>query len=201
MNGYSLYCYYQSIKLHFTKANYNIFTHKGKTSHTYATYLKRRDYKLFEGAAKYFKDDIEVIQFIAANIAYGNVNCIYNLDESVDNYLMFLKRKQSITHTFKEDIDTIELEIDKTNESNLFEFSSSVPLVWKMYLAGQITPETINILNTINGFLDNVDSVVFNKDILRLKKFNGFFNIDIDKMITIYEKSLLNSFKTKLLNF
>jgi hypothetical protein len=195
MNGFSLYCYHHSIKLHFTKEKYNIFTHNGKSNCSYESYLKRNDYKIYEAAGKYFKTDIEAIQFIAANVAYGNVNFIYDLDKSVDNYLMFLKRKQSITHTFKEDIDKIELEIDKLNnpDVNLFDFSKkALPLIWNMYLCNQITTETLNILNNINGFLNDVNLKQFDKDILRIKKFNGFFDMNIDKMSIIYTNSLLN---------
>lgn len=193
MNGYTLYTYFNAIKLHFTSEKYDIFKSKGRTrSNSYESYLKRPDYKLFESSGKYFKTDAEAIQFIASNVAYGNTNCVYNLDDSVDNYLLFLKRKQSITNVFKNDISAIELEIDKTNETNLFDFSNGqIPLVWKMFLSNQITTETVTILQNLNGFLDNIDMILFKKEFLRIKKFTGFFDVDLNKTMTIYNNSML----------
>jgi uncharacterized protein (UPF0303 family) len=146
---------------------------------------------VFEKTAKLFKSDIEVIQFTAANIAYGKPNFIYDLDDScVDNYLLFLKRKQSITNVFREDISKLELEMDK-GETNLFDFANGeIPLTFRMFMGGYISIETMNILNKMFGFLD-IDYPIFEKEFLRIKKLSGFVEYDLDKLRIVYRQSSL----------
>jgi hypothetical protein len=193
MNGYQIYQYYSSIKLHFTSNNYDVFANKGKTKTSYSAYLSRKDYKLFEAVSKYFKSDMEVIQFTAANIAYGYPNFIYAIDDGcVDNYLLFLKRKQSLTNVFKDDLAKIEWELDK-GETNLFEFKDGeIPLTFRMFMGGFITIETMNILNKMFGFLD-IEYPMFQKEFLRIKKLSGFVEYDLDKLKNVYRQSSLLS--------
>lgn len=188
IDGFRTYQYYRSICLHFTNEKYNIFEHKGENRNTFESYIKRNDNKIFEYAGSLFNDDIQAIQFIAANVAYNCTNFIYKLtDESVDNYLLFLKRKESITNTFNEDLSKIELELEK-GEINPFSFESNkIPLVYKLYMDKKISIETMYLLNRINGFLE-IEHAKYKKEFLKIKKMVGFCRCDESKIISVFNR-------------
>lgn len=189
MTGFKAFRYYIALKLHFTKEKFNVFENKGHIKGSYAAFDARNDKYLFEKLAKKFPKDQDIIQFIVANLSIGNDNIIYGMEEAEENYIQWIKRKQSITHTFLNDINTIQLESEKNN-FNLDQIINCTlnqfPYIIKLYLGKLICMESIVILNDfvpmIAKWKQEPSLILLENDILRIEKLKGFVKYNRDKI-------------------
>jgi len=189
MTGFKAFRYYIALKLHFTKEKFNVFENKGHIKGSYATFNARNDKYLFEKLARKFPKDQDIIQFIVANLSIGNDNIIYGMEEAEENYIQWIKRKQSITHTFLNDINTIQLESEKNN-FNLDQIINCTlnqfPYIIKLYLGKLICMESIVILNDfipmIAKWKQEPSLILLENDILRIEKLKGFVKYNRDKI-------------------
>lgn len=189
MTGFKAFRYYIALKLHFTKEKFNVFENKGHIKGSYAAFDARNDKYLFEKLARKFPKDQDIIQFIVANLSIGNDNIIYGMEEAEENYIQWIKRKQSITHTFLNDINTIQLESEK-NHYNLDQIINCTlnqfPYIIKLYLGKLICMESIVILNDfipmIAKWKQEPSLILLENDILRIEKLKGFVKYNRDKI-------------------
>jgi hypothetical protein len=189
MTGFKAFRYYIALKLHFTKEKFDVFENKGHIKGSYAAFDARNDKYLFEKLAKKFPKDQDIIQFIVANLSIGNDNIIYGMEEAEENYIQWIKRKQSITHTFLNDINTIQLESEKNN-FNLDQIINCTlnqfPYIIKLYLGKLICMESIVILNDfvpmIAKWKQEPSLILLENDILRIEKLKGFVKYNRDKI-------------------
>ena len=189
MTGFKAFRYYIALKLHFTKEKFNVFENKGHIKGSYAAFDARNDKYLFEKLARKFPKDQDIIQFIVANLSIGNDNIIYGMEEAEENYIQWIKRKQSITHTFLNDINTIQLESEKNN-FNLDQIINCTlnqfPYIIKLYLGKLICMESIVILNDfvpmIAKWKQEPSLILLENDILRIEKLKGFVKYNRDKI-------------------
>lgn len=189
MTGFKAFRYYIALKLHFTKEKFNVFENKGHIKGSYAAFDARNDKYLFEKLARKFPKDQDIIQFIVANLSIGNDNIIYGMEEAEENYIQWTKRKQSITHTFLNDINTIQLESEKNNY-NLDQIINCTlnqfPYIIKLYLGKLICMESIVILNDfipmIAKWKQEPSLILLENDILRIEKLKGFVKYNRDKI-------------------
>jgi hypothetical protein len=125
MDGYKAYRYYLAIKLHFTTDKFNVFENRGNVRGTREAFNARNDRYIFEKLANKYSDDKEIIQFFVSNFAYGNDTAIYAGREAEDNFLLWNKRKQSITKVFVDDLAILltYIEVNKLNNQSLFNFN------------------------------------------------------------------------------
>lgn len=199
INGFTLFKYDRVVKLHFTNEKYNLFENKGNAKGmTFEKFLAKRDYNIYNALARKFETDQQAIQFLVSNYAYRNTNPIHNIASSDRNFTLWTKRKQSITNTFREDIDKIQLHLDKNDVSleSLYESDSNVPDLFKIYLSGNITIETMFILNKINPYLSGwkqEHSMLWGKEFLLIEKLERFVKYDSDLVTKIYKTLLLTN--------
>lgn len=160
MTGLDCYKYYLAIKTHFYSDKYDCFNNNAKIKASYASYLKRNDCGRFEYLATKFQSIPRYIQFAASNIMYGNVNFIYkDFNESNKNLVEYIRRRDSITKIFTEDISKL----------HSFDFS----ICFQAYTKNLIKLETLVILDSLENFSDNQN--IFLEDTIRLiKKSKGF---------------------------
>lgn len=194
MNGFRAYRYYLALKLHFTKEKYNVFENRGNIKVSVDAFQARNDAYLFEKLARKFSKDQDYIQYLVANWAYGNINMIWHEGEAQAYYSLWIKVKESITFSFTSDLNTIQLEAEKN--SNSFNevincTNNDVPYIIKLYLGKTIQPQTLCILNDLTGCIDNwlsdpTVSMLFEDELLRVKKLKGFFSYDKEKLQKIY---------------
>ena len=89
-------------------------------------------------------------------------------------------RQQSLTYMFKEQSENLLLENDL---SKVFSCSKGHPLLLKKYLGGEISLETLSILEKIFSFQKNFDKKltdpVWETVSLKLKKYLPFININV----------------------
>lgn len=198
MDGFKAYRYYTAIRLHFTSAKFDVFQNKGRVKCSLEKFQQRNDHYIFEKLGRKFNDK-EFIQYCASNFMYGNSDVIYNNEESDTNYLEYIKRKQSITKVFSDDLNTLLLNTWQVQQ-NPFKFSgSNLPTIIQLYISKRITIETIRILDDIEPFIDNLKEnsnvkLLWSDEILRIEKSKGFVKYNKEKILPIYN----DTFKEEL---
>lgn len=200
MTGFKAFRYYVALKLHFTKDKFNVFENRGNVKGSYQAFDARNDKFLFEKLARKYRTDQEIIQFLVANIAYGNDNIVYGMEEAEEYYIQWTKRKQSLTKTFKDDLNLLQLESEKNNLSldQIINFTlNTYPYIIKLYLGKLISMESICILNDFIPMITKWEveptALILEEDIRRIKKLKGFVKYDREKL----EKTI-NEFITEL---
>lgn len=190
MDGFRAYKFYTAIKLHFTSKSYDVFKHNGHVRGSYDSYLKRNDYNLFERLGRKFKDERIFIQYIASNFMYGNPNMIWEDSEAGQNFQEFIRRRQSMTRVFENDLHTIAA--SGFGLDRILNFSGQkFPFVLSLHTAGQITIETVSIINDLTNFIDNIADnpflTVIEQQLMVIKKSKGFVKYDKDKIDKVYQ--------------
>lgn len=191
MDGFRIFQLHIALKIHFTKANFSIFKNKGYLRGSYEAFLRRNDYLLYEKIGTLYNTPQEVIPFLASNLMYNNPSIVYDLETSIQNYTEYLRRKQSISNIFRNDLST--LVEKKIALKSIGQIGSNV---LNLVLGKKITIESVRILDdftgVVNTFKENAnDMLLFNNDILRIEKSKGF---------VIYKKEKLHSIFMSYLN-
>lgn len=184
-----------AIKLHFTRDSFNVFKNRGVVKGTREAFNARNDRYMFERLARKFPVDKDIIQFFVANFAYGNESAVYSGEESDTLYMEWLKRKQSITKVFTDDLNTILMDAykKKLKEEAIINFTSNeYPTILNLYLGKQIGIETVSILNDIDNMVTqwkNNDAVVllWENELRRIEKVSGFIKYESSRLMPIYK--------------
>lgn len=197
MGGFKAFKYFQAIKLHFTSERYDVFEMNGRVTGTRASFEKRNDRGLFEKLAKKFDTDRELIQFLAANFAYGHRNVVYSV-ESDEYYKLWMRRKESITQVFKNDLNSIISHLEKSNISGeaLFSIENGMPELLNMYIGGHVSLETMVILQNFDDYLSKWEPIImlWHDHFLVIRKSNRFVKFKKDKLQSIYD-NFINELK------
>ena len=190
---FETYQTYLSMKSHFTNRKYDFFKYGGKSRATMASFNKRKDKYWFEKTSRKYSDE-EVLDFLLSNFVSANnpenlwIGEIINSGERT--YAEWMKRQQSLTYLFKEQSN--ELLFNK-NLNEVFDCSNNKhPIVLKKYLGGEISLETLMILEKVFSFVKNFDKKlkdpVWETVSLKIKKYIPFLNINVVQ----YKKILRN---------
>lgn len=188
MDGFKAFKYYTAIKLHFSTPKFDVFVNRGHVRGSYQKFLDRNDHMIFEKLGRQFNDK-DFIQYVAANFMYGNPEVIYDPTDALANYKEYLRRKQSITKIFNDDVQTI---ID-TGAS--YDFSGSkIPDILQLFMGKRITLETVVILNDIDNFIDELKqgtiALLLGDELLKIEKSKGFVKYVPEKIMPIYNELL-----------
>ena len=195
-SGFDLFKYNKAVKLHFCTKKYDVFNYNGKTlGVSFENFLARRDYNVYNAIARKFDSDLSSIQFLVANYAYQN-DPIHNIASSDRNFILWNKRKQSITNTFKNDIGNIILVMEKKNLTYdaMIDNSKDIPELFKMYLKQEVTVESMHILNKFSLFLEGWKptlELVWSKDLLIIEKLERFVKYKEEVIQKILDDTLL----------
>lgn len=190
MDGYRAYKYYAAIKLHFTSPKYDVFKMKGRVRCSPEKFQSRNDHYLFEKLGGRFSADKDYVQYIAANFMYRNPNVIYGAQEAEQNYKEYIRRKQSITKVFQDDLHTI------IKSGAKYEFTGpKIPKVIQLWLSDKITLETMVILNDFDGIVDKLRqnqqiSLLYDAELLRIEKAKGFVKYNSSRVMSAYQEFL-----------
>jgi len=180
---FETYQSYLSIKSHFTNPKYDFFKYGGKSRATMASFNKRKDKYWFEKTSRKYSDE-EVLNFLLANFVTTDnpqnlwIGEIINSGER--NYTEWRRRKQSLTYLFKEQVEKL---MSETNLEKVFDCSKGHPPLLKKYLGGEISLETLTILEKVFSFGENFDKKlkdpVWETVSLKVKKYIPFLNINM----------------------
>ena len=180
---FETYHAYLSMKSHFTNPKYDYHKYGGKSRATMAAFNKRKDKYWFEKTSRKYSDE-EVVNFLLANFVSTDnpqnlwIGEIINSGER--NYSQWMKRKQSLTYLFKEQSSEL---LSENDLETVFNCSKGHPLLLKKYLGGEISLETLTILEKVFSFRKEFDKKltdpVWESVSLKIKKYIPFININV----------------------
>ena len=180
---FETYQAYLGMKSHFTNPKYDFVKYGGKSRATMTSFNKRKDKYWFEKTSRKYSDQ-EVIDFLLSNFVNATnpqnlwIGEIINSGERT--YAEWKMRQQSLTYMFKEQSENLLLGNDL---EKVFNCSKGHPLVLKKYLGGEISLETLSILEKIFSFQKNFDKKlkdpVWETVSMKLKKYLPFLNINV----------------------
>ena len=194
MNAHELCAVYLAVKLHFTSDKYNFMAGSGKTKIGLDAFQRRKDKYLFQKLSRKLKDD-EVVPFLVANfIKNGDTWSRKLVDEEAETiYKSWKKNVESLSYIFENDFIKI---LDEGNINDVFAVvDGGHPKALSMFMQGDLTIETMVILNNMIGYLSRwdkqiTDTVVYPKISMKIKKYGSFLSIDLIKFKTIVRKHL-----------
>ena len=107
MTGFEVYKMYLALKLHFTSDTYDYFQYGGSAKASQRSFDQRKDKFFFVKLSRKFKD-FELRDFFVANfLAEDKVYPATLVREGAKNYAEYIKRKESLSYRFKEDVGTL----------------------------------------------------------------------------------------------
>lgn len=153
MNGFDAYKMYLGIKAHFAQPNYSYVKYQGSVRANEHSFNKRNDRYFFEKLAK--RDD--VFNFLVANFLERDIwiRDLFN-DESNHIYLDWQRRTQSLSYIFKKELSGI----SGNFKSYFVVRNGQHPQLLKEYRQGNISIETLTILNDILNFFPYWDKKI-----------------------------------------
>ena len=179
---FETYRTYLSMKSHFTNPKYDFIKYGGKSRATITSFNKRKDKYWFEKTSRKYSDQ-EVIDFLLSNFVNAPnpqnlwIGEIINSGERT--YAEWKMRQQSLTYMFKEQSENL---LSENDLSKVFSCSKGHPLLLKKYLGGEVSLETLSILEKIFSFQKNfdkkLDDPVWETVSMKLKKYLPFLNIN-----------------------
>tara|TARA_R100001129_G_scaffold121388_1_gene84260 strand:+ start:598 stop:1248 length:651 start_codon:yes stop_codon:yes gene_type:complete len=195
MMPFDAYKQYLSLKNHFTKEKYDYHKYCGKSRATVQSFYKRKDRFWFERLVRN-KSDQEVIEFFISNFVTctdpGKLWIGEMIREGEGRYTAWKKRNQSLSYIFKEELEKVLVNKDL---DNVFAVISGHPIILKKYLGGEVSIETLVIMDKILGFRKNfdtkLDDPVWQTVSLRMKKYSPFLNIDVFRYKKIVKEIVL----------
>ena len=181
---FETYQTYLSMKSHFTNPKYDFFKYGGKSRATMASFNKRKDKYWFEKTSRKYSDE-QILDFLLANFVITDnpqnlwIGEIINSGER--NYADWMRRKQSLTYLFKEQSSEL---LSNNDLNEVFNCSKNKhPVVLKKYLGGEISLETLTILEKVFSFVSKFDKKltdpVWETVSLKIKKYIPFININV----------------------
>lgn len=195
--GFLTYKTYISIRNHFKQDDYDYFKYKGRSRVTAESFLKRRDKFFFAKLERKLNKD-ERVYFFVSNFVMDDNNWSGSLvtDQSMTIYNDWKKRIQSLSYTFKEEVDKLRDIVDLSHKSfdNLFEAGSSHPPLLKLYLGKEISLETMVIINKVLGYVKRwsqqlSDDTIWFEVRRIITKYDGFVNVDVNKYKSILKQT------------
>jgi hypothetical protein len=185
MNGFSVYKIHVALKAHFTTEKFCVFDNQGRTRVNFESYLKRRDSECFEKISNKLLKERAVVDFFVANYAFGNDDFIWDFQKGIDSLTKWYSVKDAFSRYLKGDLDKIVSEVRrrKVDKKSIFHFTSSGnPVILDLWLAGQILPHTMVILNKSVGlyepWLSSPMGIVIKDKLLMLNKLTKFVKGD-----------------------
>ena len=177
MDSLQVYQLYLSLRLHFTRPDFDITKSRKGVKVSREAFLKRKDLFALRKIAD-TKSKTEIIDFLVANFVSGNQwGGVFDA-EANEVYAEWQIRMQKLGYTFKQDIQTLYA------DGNPFEvIDGQHPKVLKLYLGKKISLESIAILAKI-GIMENIDysslsnDFIWNDFVHLVKKYKPFVKID-----------------------
>jgi len=188
---FEAYKLYNALKLHF-ETDYDAVKYQFKTRVTTKSFFNRKDKYFFAKLANKHGDNL--MKYYVANF----INDVKYVGDMLDsdgesNYREMLKKHESISYVFKNDINTLSQKGNTFDE--LFEKGNEThPPIITLFLEGEICLETVVILNKLIGFMRRADAqitetIVWPELSRKIKKYDHFILINENKMKEIVLKA------------
>jgi hypothetical protein len=196
MTGYEAFCLYSSLKLHFTQESYDYFKYGGKSRTSIDAFENKKDKWFYYKLSRRFSNDEQARDFLVANLVHSSDVWIGHLltDDCDVHYRARQKVIQSLSYTFTNEIAPL-MNQENPNDSLVMRDESPYPLLLSMLLYGEVSIETVCILNSIMKFLPMwdkkiTDTIHYPSVSLKIKKYTPFIPFDPTKYKLILKKQL-----------
>ena len=193
---FETYRTYLSMKSHFTNPKFDFFKYGGKSRATMTSFNKRKDKYWFEKTSRKYSDQ-QVLDFLLSNFVIADnpqnlwIGEIINSGER--NYADWMRRKQSLTYLFKEQSGKL---LSENELQTVFDCSKGHPVILKKYLGGEISLETLTIMEKVFSFVRDFDKKltdpVWETVSLKIKKYIPFININVYNYKKILKEVISN---------
>lgn len=192
MSAFEAYQDYVALKNHFTKSNYDYHKYNGKTGVKHSSFVKRKDKIFFEKLAK----NPDYHEFLIANLSDNPKLWIRDLAYSEVAQTIFQdwkKRNQSLAYSFKNELSKLHPDFNLN-----FTCSDSHPQLFRVFLGGYISLETICILLEMSKAIKHWDKAmeydpVWDEYGMKIKKYTPFIKYDKEK----FRQIVINFFDNK----
>jgi len=195
LDPHNCYKTYLALKNHFTKDSYDYHKYNGKTRSSLQSFYKRKDRFFFEKMSRQ-KSDEEILEFFVANFASCNDPQSLWIGEIIkegeQSYKNWKKKSQSLTYIFKEEMTSL---FENKSVEELFDIKgSSHPRILKEYLQGNVSLESLVLLDKILSFRKSFDKKLLDPIwefvSMRIRKYSPFIHIDIFKYRKILKECI-----------
>ena len=182
-----------ALKQHFTQDGYDYIKYKGKVTATQESLDKRKDKYHFHRLAKKYPKQDDLQNFLISNILVGKE---WIGDFSDDVVLPYVKRRQSLSYVFSNELETVF--VNGAKEAFKVKTGEYPDLILK-YMQGRISIETMVILNRFTSFVEVFDAKIGQKDFIWAKvrrhiiKYAPFLEYDAQKMKNILKEKAFSS--------
>ena len=182
MSAIECYKEYLALKNHFTKTSYDYFKYNGKVKVNSSSFDSRKDKLFFQKLAKH----PDVKNFLVANLSVNEKAWIRELaysEEAEKTYKEWLKRQQSLTYIFKQELGNLDTRFDE----NFMCKNNEHPHLMKLYLGKQISLDTLCLLLELSGAKKYWDSkmqydLVWDTLRIKVEKYTPFINVDKENL-------------------
>ena len=196
MTPFEVYKTYLALKNHFTQANYDYHKYCGKVRATLNSFYKRKDRFWFEKLSRQ-KSEKQIIDFFVSNfVTSGDPQSLWIGDiirDGEKTYNSWNNRIESLSYFFKTEVESV---ISIKHFDEIFQVhGTSHPLLLKEHLQGNLSLETMVILDRILGYKVDFDKKL--KDPVwqlvsqNMNKYSSFLNIDVFKFRKILKESIV----------
>jgi hypothetical protein len=183
MMPYDAYREYLALKNHFTKDNYDYFKYNKKVRATVQSFYKRKDRMWFEKISRQ-KSDKEVVDFFVSNfVSCPDPETLWigeMIKEGEGRYQNWRKKIQSLSYFFKDESQSL---FGENKFQEIFKCSKGHPILLKKHLSGQVSLETMVLLDKVFAYSKNFDKKlqdpVWKTVSRRVKKYGPFLNINV----------------------
>lgn len=190
MTPFEAYTKYLAFRSHFTRDDYDYIKYNGKVRANANSFDTRNDKYFFHKLSKH-KD---VDGFLIAHMLVGNpgkkwIRDMLQDEENHHYYAEWLKRKQSLSYIFKNDLSLMN---DDYN-SNFAITDGGNPKMYSLMLRNRVSPETAIILNNLAPYFQywtnkNLDPYIWGDLRKKLEKYTPFVEYDRDKFLTMVKE-------------
>ena len=186
MDAFSTYKLYVSLKLHFTKPDYNYFKNSPKV--TAKSFVKRNDYYYFTKICEIYNDD-ELLDFFVSQLI---VDSNFWIGDGFDRAHKEIYNQHKCT----KDALTRRLETDMAllhtySKTELYDPIRGYPKIISLYLGGKIRIETLVLLDVVNNWVTeskHMVGIVGDPLLVLIRKYRPFlYYYDIKKLQVIID--------------
>ena len=165
MTGFETYIQFMSLKQHFQSEKYDYFKYNGKMNLSPKSFDLHKDKFLYIKLSKQRSKE-ENRDFIVASMIKGKVWIRDFLEEEAEEtYKDYKRRRDSLTYIFKNDLNTLFDQYDLVTKV-FSSISGQYPRLLELYITGQISPESVSILEHFTKFSRKFDSVLGKDDVI-----------------------------------
>jgi len=195
MDAFDCYKIYIALKKHFTTQTYDYFKYGKKTKVSFDSFLKRKDRIFFAKLGN--RKDAYLEEFLVANFIKNTKVWIGELlsDESESEYKKWKKKQESLTYVFSNDINFLSDISTREEFDELFSTRDGEhPKIILKYLRGEISLETLIILDSLLKFIQKFDIIindpVYKEVSVLCKKYRPFLRFEQAKMKLVVKNKM-----------